>query len=75
MLWLEGALPADGGESVRVVPVGWPPLLSEARGESWEASQQARRAGARRELDSQRVGGCEGPGGGVGGSGQDAVRG
>ncbi|KAG2438983.1 hypothetical protein HYH02_010775 [Chlamydomonas schloesseri] len=54
MLWLEGALPPDGGESVRVVPVGWPPLLSEARGESWEASQLARRAGARRELDSQR---------------------
>ncbi|GLC35601.1 hypothetical protein PLESTM_000342000 [Pleodorina starrii] len=53
ILWLEGALPPDGGDAVRVVPVGWPPLLSEARGESWEAAQLARRAGgARRELDT-----------------------
>ncbi|GIL51091.1 hypothetical protein Vafri_7178 [Volvox africanus] len=53
LLWLEGALPADGGEAVRVVPVGWPPLLSEARGEAWEAAQVARKAGgARRELDT-----------------------
>ncbi|GIL75214.1 hypothetical protein Vretimale_7890 [Volvox reticuliferus] len=53
LLWLEGALPDDGGEAVRVVPVGWPPLLSEARGEAWEAAQMARKAGgARRELDT-----------------------
>ncbi len=65
MLWLEGALPPDGGDAVRVVPVGWPPLLTEARGEQYEAAQAARRAaGGRRELDpAQRVGRWAGGGG------------
>lgn len=69
ILWLEGALPPDGGDAVRVVPVGWPPLLTEARGEQYEAAQAARRAaGGRRELDpAQRVGrGAGGRAGGVG---------
>lgn len=53
VLWLEGALPASGGEGVRVVPVGWPPLLSAEHAGGWEETH-ARRAEARRVWDQQQ---------------------